>query len=36
MQAGRERYAGREFEDFVRELAAVLVGVDRRERFGQR
>jgi hypothetical protein len=25
----RERYVGREFEDFVRELAAVLVGVDR-------
>src|ERR1041385_7467516 len=24
-----KRYAGREFEDFVRELAAVLVGVDR-------
>jgi hypothetical protein len=27
---GRERYADREFEDFVRELTAVLVGEDRK------
>ena len=35
---GRKRYAGREFEDFVRQLAAVLLRPDRRDelrRLGQ-